>query len=221
MRGHRSLHFWDGQPGSGPPGQDLLVDLFLRPHPHPQDVQPASVWLLQLLDRLLADHASVGHDADFADTEPLAQAIHHRNQRGHVSGVAGPELTANRPSLTVEHHPDDHLLKVWPMILAMATLADGFAPLSLEVDAGGVEEDQLEIGEQITPVGEQPLLDQILGASRGEGCLVRLFRAGQLLPEPGHGPVEVVKLQNLTSFDLIILFPLVSGSITTRVEETM
>ena len=43
------------------------------------------------------------------------------------------------------------------MILAVAALADGFASLSLEVDAGGVEEDQLEFGEQITPVGEQPL----------------------------------------------------------------
>ena len=77
------------------------------------------------------------------------------------------------------------------MILAMATLADGLATLSLEVDAGGVEEDQLEIGEQITPVGEQPLLDQVLGASRGERCLARLLRSGQLLyrarPWPGRG----------------------------------
>ena len=107
------------------------------------------------------------------------------------------------------------------MILAMATLTDGFSSLSLEVDTGGVEEDQLEFGEQITPVGEQPLLDQVLGTSRGEWCLVCLFRAGQLLTEPGHGPVEMVKLQSLTSFDLIILLPLVGGAVTSRVEETM
>ena len=31
------------------------------------------------------------------------------------------------------------------MILAVATLTDGFSSLSLEVDAGGVEEDQLEL----------------------------------------------------------------------------
>jgi hypothetical protein len=31
----------------------------------------------------------------------------------------------------------------------------------------------------------------------------------------------MVKLQSLTSFDLIILFPLVSGAVTARVEETM
>ena len=107
------------------------------------------------------------------------------------------------------------------MILAVAALADGFASLSLEVDAGGVEEDQLEFSEQIEPVGEQPLLDQILGTSRSEWCLVRLFRAGQLLTEPGHGPVEMVELQSLTSFNLIILLPLVGGAITARVEETM
>jgi hypothetical protein len=107
------------------------------------------------------------------------------------------------------------------MILAMATLADDFSSLSLEVDAGGVEKDQSEFAEQITPVGEQSLLDQVLGTSRGQWCLVCLFRAGQLLPEPGHGPVEMVKLQSLTFFDLIIFLPLIGGSITARVEETM
>ena len=80
------------------------------------------------------------------------------------------------------------------MILAVAAWADGLSPLSLEGDAGGVEEDQREFGEQVTAVGEQPLLDQVLGASGGERRLVRLLGAGQLLPQPGHGPVEVVKL---------------------------
>ena len=107
------------------------------------------------------------------------------------------------------------------MVLGVATLTDGFSSLSLEVDTGGVEEDQLELAEQIAPVGEQPLLDQVLGTSRGKRCLVRLFWAGQLLTEPGHGPVEMVKLQSLTSFDLIILLPLVGGAITAGVKETM
>src|SRR5262249_15042869 len=150
---------------------------------------------------LLADHPSVGHDADLAHGEPLAQAINDRDQRGHVPSVTGPEFTADRPSLTVEHHPDDHLLALGSMILAVTALADGFAALALEVDAGGVEADQLKFGDQIAAVGEQPLLDQVLGTSRSEWRLVRLLRAGQLLPEPGHGPVEVVKLQSLTSFD--------------------
>ncbi len=62
------------------------------------------------------------------------------------------------------------------MVFAVATLADGFASLSLEVDAGGVEEDQLEFGEQIARVGEQPLLDQVLGTSRGESGSSGAFR---------------------------------------------
>src|SRR5262249_17301248 len=97
--------------------------------------------------------------------------------------------------LAVKHRPHDHLLEVRPVILAMAALANGFSSLSLEVDAGGVEEDELEFGEQITPVGEQPLFDQVLGAPRSERRLIGLLAAGQLLPQPGHGPVEMMELQ--------------------------
>src|SRR6516164_11274385 len=113
-------------------GQDLPSDLLLPPHPRPPDVQPTPPRLLQLLDRLPADHAPVGHDADLADGEPLAQAIDHRDQRAHVGGVARPELAADRPSLAVEHHPDDHLLEIRSVILAVAVSADGLSSLSLE-----------------------------------------------------------------------------------------
>ena len=202
-------------------GQDLVFNLVLGPHPRPQDVLPTPLGLVQLLDRFLADHAPVGHNADLADGEPAAQAIHHRDQRGHVGGVAGPEFAADRPSLTVEHDPDDHRLEVRSMILAVAALTDGFSPLSLEVDAGGVEEDQLEFREQITSMGEQPLFDQVLGAARGKRRLVRLLHAGQLLSEPGHGPVEMMELQGFASFDLVILLPLVGGPIAAGVEEAM
>src|SRR5271157_5077609 len=44
------------------PGQDLVLDLVLRSHPGAQDVLPASLLLLQCLDRLLADNVPVGHD---------------------------------------------------------------------------------------------------------------------------------------------------------------
>ena len=47
-----------------------------------------------------------------------------------------------------------------------------------------------------------------MGRKKGFSGRTRLFWVGQLLPEPGHGPVEMVKLQSLTSFDLIILLPL-------------
>ena len=114
----------------------------------------------------------------------------------HISGVAGPQLTANRPPLAVEHRADDHLVEVGPMVLAEAALADVLAPFSLEVDRSGVEEDELEIGEEVAAVGEEILLDPVLDASGCERRLVLLLIVGQLFTQPGHGPVEVMELQS-------------------------
>ena len=47
------------------------------------------------------------------------------------------------------------------MILAVAMLAKGLPAGALEVEAGGVHEHQVEPREQIAPVLEQPLLDQV------------------------------------------------------------
>ena len=127
------------------PGQDLVLDLVLRSHAGAQDVLPAALLLLQFLDRLLADHAPVGHDADLGDAEPAAEPIDHRDQRRDIGRVAGPQLAADRPPLAVEHRSDDHLLEVGSVVLAVATLTDCLSALSLEVDGGRVEEDQLEL----------------------------------------------------------------------------
>src|SRR5208337_4512063 len=91
------------------PGEHLVPDLALGPHPGPQDVLPPPPVLLQRLDRLLADHAPIGHDADPADPEAGSEAIGHGDQRRHVGRVAGPELAADRPALPVQHGPYDHL----------------------------------------------------------------------------------------------------------------
>jgi hypothetical protein len=50
------------------------------------------------------------------------------------------------------------------MVLAEAPLANVLATLALEVDRGGVEEDQLQSAEEVTPVTEYTLLDPILDA---------------------------------------------------------
>ena len=176
------------------PGQDLVLDLVLRSHPGAQDVLPASLLLLQFLDRLLADHAPVGHDADLGDAEPAAEPIHDRDERRDIGRVARPQLTADRSPLTVEHGPDDHLLEVRPVVLAVATLTDRLSPLSLEVDGGRVEEDQLELSEQVTPSGEECLLDEVLVAAGSERRLVGLLLAWQVRrrasPSPGRGGVS-------------------------------
>jgi hypothetical protein len=63
------------------------------------------------------------------------------------------------------------------------------------VDRGGVEEDQLGPDEEVPPMGEQPLLDPVLGTADSEGRLARLLVVGQFLAEPGHGSVRVVELE--------------------------
>ena len=63
------------------------------------------------------------------------------------------------------------------MVLAVATLTDRLSPLSLEVDGGRVEEDQLDLSEQVTPTGEKCLLDEILVAAGSKRRLVCLLLA--------------------------------------------
>src|SRR5271157_5342883 len=159
------------------PGQYLVLDLVLRSHAGAQDVLPASLLLLQLLDRLLADHAPIGHDADLGDPKPAAEPIDYRDERCDIGRVARPQLTTDRSPLCVEHGSDDHLLEIRPMVLAVATLTDRLSPLSLEVDGGRIEEDQLELSEQVTPSGEESLLDKVLVAAGSKRRLVGLLLA--------------------------------------------
>src|SRR5512143_2190688 len=203
------------------PGQHLVSHLVLRPHPGTQDVLPTPLVLLQRCDRLLADHAPIRHDADPAHPEPTAQAIHHGDQRGHIGGVARPQFAADRPALTIEHRPDDHLVEVGPMVLAEAALADVLAALALEVNRCGVEEDQLQVGEEVPAPGEHLLLDPVLDAAGGERSLVLLLVLGQFLTEPGHDPVEVVELQGFTPVDLVVRLPRVGGPVAPGGEEAM
>ena len=55
------------------------------------------------------------------------------------------------------------------MILAVPELTQGLAAFSLEVDGGGVEEDQVKSGEERPVQTKQPFFDQILGAARRKG----------------------------------------------------
>src|SRR5215207_312890 len=107
------------------------------------------------------------------------------------------------------------------MVLAEAPLADVLTTFALEVDRRGVEEDQLQIAEEVPAVVEDPLLDPVLEAAGCERRLARLLVVGQLLTEPGHGPVEVMELQGVTPLDLVVLLPLVGGPVAARGEEAM
>src|SRR5438309_3734069 len=107
------------------------------------------------------------------------------------------------------------------MVLAEAALADVLAALALEGDRGGIEEDELEIGEEVTSACEEILLDSVLGAARCERRLVRLLILGQLFAEPGHGAVQVMELQRFAPVDLVVGLPLVGGPVAAGCEQAM
>ena len=109
-------------------------------------------------DRLGADHAAIGDDADATDGEALAQPIDHRNEAAGIGGVAGPHLGADRPAIAVEQHGEDHLPQVRPMILGKAVTAERLAARALEIQAGRVHEHEIELAEQIAPLREQASL---------------------------------------------------------------
>ncbi len=82
------------------------------------------------------------------------------------------------------------------MILAVPVLTEAPSALALEVQGGGVEEHHVQGS---AAVGEQVLLDEVLDAPRGERCAPGLRLRRQRLPQPGHGPVQVVELERFGS----------------------
>ena len=68
------------------------------------------------------------------------------------------------------------------MVLAVATLTDRLSPLSLEVDGGRIEEDQLELSEQVTPSGEESLLMRSLLQRGANGVLSACSLRGKSSP---------------------------------------
>ena len=78
------------------------------------------------------------------------------------------------------------------MVFAVAVLTDALSAEAFEVEAGGVHEHQVEPAKQVAPMGEQLLLDQVLGAARHEWRRIILLLSGQCFTEPGHGTGEVV-----------------------------
>src|SRR6202047_4637991 len=146
---------------------------------HAEDVFELA--LLQRGNALGADHAAVGGGADAADAKTSAQPVDDRQQGGDIGGVAGPQLAAQRPAVLIHDQPDDHLMEIRAVVFRMAATTKLLAAPSLEGQAGGVDEDDAEFGEQVAPTGKQPLFHEVLAAARrplaGSG-LIRARRPG-------------------------------------------
>ena len=113
----------------------------------------------------LADHSAVGYHAHFAHTELCSHALDDGKQALGVRRVARPHLAADGASVHIKSHPDNHLTQIGPVVLAVTVATDVLPASSLEVNGGGVKEDQPHFAEQIaTPIKER-LFDQVLRAS--------------------------------------------------------
>src|SRR5271166_4996192 len=97
-------------------------------------------------------------------------------------------------------------------------LAERLATLAVEREARRIHEHGGKVGEQITPLVEQLLLDRVLDATRRESVLALFLH---LLAEPGHGPVEMMQIQSLGAGNVVILHPGPAIAIRARYEYPM
>ena len=112
-------------------------------------------------------------------------------------------------------------MQVRTMILGEAMLSERLAAGAFEVQAGRVHEHQIELREQIAPVGEQLLFDDILQAARREGRAAILFLRGQFLAQPRHRPIEVMQVEPIDAVDRVVLPPAVRRTVGPAREQAM
>jgi len=99
------------------------------------------------------------------------------------------------------------------MVLGLTAAAQCLAARAMEVERGGVEEHHREIAEHIALTLEQSLLDPILGPPQGARGVASI---GELLPQPGHRPVEMMQVHILRPVDAIGLHPVLAGAVRAR-----
>lgn len=104
------------------------------------------------------------------------------------------------------------------MVLAVTVLTDGFAARSLKIDGSRVEKDEIDLREEIPVSIEEPFLDFILRAT-GDRRQFTGFAGG--CPEPCHGPVEVMKIERLGSWQTKIFTPRFRRPVASGTEESM
>ena len=121
-------------------------------------------------------------------TRPIAKRLRSRSITGTnavLSAVLPGHISEHtgRPSPSISTR-EDHLPPIGPMILAVAVLPDRLVAAAFKVQARGVHEHQVEPAEQVAPIREQLLLDQILDAARRQPRRIGLLIDGCASPSP-------------------------------------
>ena len=132
------------------------------------------------------------------------QPLGHPIEGGHVGGVARPHLAAHRNAVAVDDHPQHHLLAIAAVVLALAILAQRLAAIAGEEQRGGVEEHQVEVGEEIAAPREQRLLDEVFGAPRRGGVGLGFT---ECLAEPAHRAVQMLEFKRFGAVDGLVTAP--------------
>jgi hypothetical protein len=83
-------------------------------------------------------------------------------------------------------------MEIRAVVFGVTAAAELGAALALGGQAGGVHEDDAELGKQVAPAGEQLLLDDILAAARRQFAGPGLI--ADRLTQPRHGAVEMMQL---------------------------
>ena len=183
--------------------QHHVADLLGPSQPRTENVEPTA--RLDCRNHLLRDHSGVGDQTHPTYPEATLQALSHLVERGDVGGVARPHLAAHRDTVPVNHHPQHHLFAIAAVVLALAVLAEGVAAVAGEEQRGGVEEHQVERGEEIAASSEQLLLDEVFGAPRRGGVGVGVV---ERLAEPAHRAVQMLQLKPRGAVDRLVTAPL-------------
>ena len=104
------------------------------------------------------------------------------------------------------------------MVLALAVLTEGLAPVAGEEQRGGIEEHQVERGEQVAAPSEQRLLDEVLDAPRGRSVG---FAFPELLTEPAHRAVQMLQLKRCGGVNGLVTPPLQGAAVGAGDHETV
>src|SRR6516225_10647777 len=103
---HRSVHF------------------LLPAHPHPDDIAHGRIALFKGFQRRLTDHSPISHHRDLSQPETLSHALNYWQESFDIGCVARPHLAADRSTLDVQGHANDHLVEIGPVILIVAAFTD-------------------------------------------------------------------------------------------------
>ena len=78
-----------------------------------------------------------------------------------ICGVAGPHFTTNGPAVVINCGTNNHLFKIWSMILAVTTSPRTLAPITFKIDGCRVKKDKIKTRKKIPVTGKYVLLDLI------------------------------------------------------------